>query len=56
MPDEHGRSALVQQLLRSEKHTLSRSDMTYISRATAGYSNSDLTALTSDAAYGPLRE
>eukprot|EP00041_Stephanoeca_diplocostata_P017764 m.365075 g.365075 ORF g.365075 m.365075 type:complete len:165 (+) comp20811_c0_seq7:1819-2313(+) len=56
MPNEHARGALVMQLLGTEKHTLKQADVTYISRATVGYSNSDLTALTGDAAYGPLRE
>jgi SpoVK/Ycf46/Vps4 family AAA+-type ATPase len=57
LPDEETRRGLIQQLLqRAGPHTLtSNRDVTWLVKRTAGFSGSDLTALASEASFGPLR-
>mmetsp|Transcript_17421 Transcript_17421/g.45504 ORF Transcript_17421/g.45504 Transcript_17421/m.45504 type:complete len:545 (+) Transcript_17421:104-1738(+) len=56
MPTAPERGALLQILLKKAKDSLSRSDIDYICKKTSMFSNSDLTALATDAAMGPIRE
>jgi len=59
VPSAPARLALLQSLFARPpglKHSLNASDMDSLVAATKNYSNSDLTALVSDAALAPLRE
>jgi len=57
LPDAAARRTLLVKLLSGPSilHALSDADMDDLVSHTAGYSNSDLTALVADAAMGPLR-
>lgn len=55
MPSGPDRGELLRMLLKSTKHSLSKTDFNDICRRTSGYSNSDLNALARDAALGPIR-
>jgi spastin len=55
LPEPEARLALVEHLLSSCSHTLSRADLHSLSRMTDGYSSSDLTALAREASMGPIR-
>ncbi|XP_040906576.1 spastin isoform X2 [Toxotes jaculatrix] len=56
LPDEQTRLTLLKNLLGKHGNPLSRSDLSNLAKATAGYSGSDLTSLAKDAALGPIRE
>ena len=54
MPDFDCRKAIIENLLKEEKVDISSSRMTQIVTDLEGYSCSDITALTKEAAMGPL--
>lgn len=56
MPDDNARKLLIAHLLKKVDSKISTNDMGSIVASTKGYSGSDLTALTRDAALGPIRE
>eukprot|EP00899_Mesostigma_viride_P006631 jgi/Mesvir1/1596/Mv14564-RA.1 len=56
LPDVEGRKALLEHLLREQKHKMSKRDMDSLVEATEGYSGSDLFALCHEAAMVPIRE
>uniref|UniRef100_A0A7N8XF98 Fidgetin-like protein 1 n=1 Tax=Mastacembelus armatus TaxID=205130 RepID=A0A7N8XF98_9TELE len=56
LPDEKTRFTLLKNLLGKHGNPLSKSELSYLAKATAGYSGSDLTSLAKDAALGPIRE
>ncbi|GKZ00115.1 AAA ATPase [Mayamaea pseudoterrestris] len=56
LPDAKTRRALIKKLLgKAGKHTLTKADIDWLVEQTKGYSCSDITALASEASYGPLR-
>lgn len=55
-PDIDTRRALIGNLMKKTKSSLSSRDMDALMAATDGYSASDLTAVCKDAAMGPVRE
>ncbi|XP_077352030.1 spastin [Festucalex cinctus] len=56
LPDEKTRATLMQHLLAKHGSPLSNNELSWLAKATAGYSGSDLTSLAKDAALGPIRE
>ncbi|KAI8912065.1 P-loop containing nucleoside triphosphate hydrolase protein [Powellomyces hirtus] len=56
LPEPATRAALIDHLLREQKHSLSRPEMAQLLRMTEGYSGSDITALAREASLGPIRE
>lgn len=56
LPDEETRALLLQNLLSKHGKPLSKSELSFLSKKTQGYSGSDLTSLAKDAALGPIRE
>lgn len=56
LPDPETRYFLLEKLLETTPHNLSGSNLNNITRHAEGFSGSDLKALTSDAAMGPIRE
>jgi spastin len=56
LPDAQARGEVIDQLLSAEAAHLSTRDLDRIVALTDGYSFSDLKALCSEAAMGPLRE
>lgn len=56
LPDEQTRCTLLKNLLGKHGNPLSKNELSYLAKKTAGYSGSDLTALAKDAALGPIRE
>ncbi|QSL64480.1 hypothetical protein MERGE_001781 [Pneumocystis wakefieldiae] len=55
LPERDTRMQQILHLLRYQTHTLSNEDINNLVDITEGYSGSDITALTKDAAMGPLR-
>lgn len=55
LPERDTRMQQVLHLLKYQTHTLSNEDIENLVDITEGYSGSDITALTKDAAMGPLR-
>ncbi|CAK6951753.1 spastin-like [Scomber scombrus] len=56
LPDEETRLTLLTNLLGKHGNPLTKNELTFLAKASAGYSGSDLTALAKDAALGPIRE
>ncbi|XP_070771760.1 spastin-like isoform X2 [Enoplosus armatus] len=56
LPDEETRFTLLKNLLAKQGSPLSKNELSYLAKETAGYSGSDLTSLAKDAALGPIRE
>lgn len=56
LPDEETRVLLLQNLLSKHGNPLNKSELSFLSKNTQGYSGSDLTSLAKDAALGPIRE
>lgn len=56
LPDQNARISLLKHLLSSQNNPLSAKELASLSVLTDGYSASDLTNLTKDAALGPVRE
>ncbi|XP_062257429.1 spastin isoform X1 [Platichthys flesus] len=56
LPDEQTRLTLLKNLLGKHGNPLSKNELSFLSKQTAGYSGSDLTSLAKDAALGPIRE
>ena len=56
LPDRQARLNLLKQLLASQNNPLSAKELATLADLTEGYSASDLTNLTKDAALGPVRE
>ncbi|KAK2941913.1 putative Vacuolar protein sorting-associated protein 4 [Blattamonas nauphoetae] len=56
LPDTPARLELVSKLLNKNTHALSREELEDIAAMTKGYSGSDIHALCTNAARGPLRE
>ncbi|XP_067465816.1 spastin-like [Thunnus thynnus] len=56
LPDEETRFTLLKNLLGKHGNPLNKNELTYLAKASAGYSGSDLTSLAKDAALGPIRE
>ncbi|KAF3708399.1 Spastin [Channa argus] len=56
LPDGETRLKLMQNLLGKHGNPLSKNELSYLAKATEGYSGSDLTSLAKDAALGPIRE
>ncbi|XP_044069166.1 spastin-like isoform X2 [Siniperca chuatsi] len=56
LPDEETRFTLLKNLLGKQGNPLSKNELSYLAKETAGYSGSDLTSLAKDAALGPIRE
>lgn len=56
LPDEETRVLLLQNLLSKHGNPLNKSELSFLSKKTQGYSGSDLTSLAKDAALGPIRE
>ncbi|KAG4302537.1 hypothetical protein PCK1_001121 [Pneumocystis canis] len=55
LPERDTRMQQILHLLKYQTHTLSNKDIQNLVDITEGYSGSDITALTKDAAMGPLR-
>ncbi|GAX19352.1 spastin [Fistulifera solaris] len=56
LPDKEARLGLIKNLLRKAgKHSLSSRDLQRVVKCTQGFSCSDITAIASEAAFGPLR-
>jgi SpoVK/Ycf46/Vps4 family AAA+-type ATPase len=56
LPDIKTRRALIKKLLvKAGKHSLKKPDVDWLVEQTKGWSCSDMTALASEAAFGPLR-
>ncbi|XP_050345053.1 fidgetin-like protein 1 [Nymphalis io] len=55
LPDVDARKQIISNLLRSEQHELSASDVADAARLTDGYSGADMKSLCSEAAMGPIR-
>ncbi|KAI9340445.1 P-loop containing nucleoside triphosphate hydrolase protein [Zopfochytrium polystomum] len=55
LPEPNTRAALIKQLLRGHKHSLSASDISRVTKACEGYSGSDIAALAREASLGPIR-
>jgi SpoVK/Ycf46/Vps4 family AAA+-type ATPase len=56
LPDKEARLGLIKNLLRKAgKHSLSSLDLQRVVQCTQGFSCSDITAIASEAAFGPLR-
>ena len=59
LPDQEARQAMLQHLLETQlkhDHALSPRDVKDVARALEGYSGSDIYAIASQAAFGPIRE
>ncbi|XP_029306357.1 spastin-like [Cottoperca gobio] len=56
LPDVETRLMLMKNLLGKHGNPLSKTELSYLAKASAGYSGSDLTSLAKDAALGPIRE
>ncbi|XP_064623012.1 spastin-like isoform X2 [Lineus longissimus] len=56
MPDKETRILLFTKLLEKHKNPLTKKEVDHLSGLTDGYSGSDITALSKDAALGPIRE
>jgi len=56
LPDEESRTALISGVLKTLKHSLSNRDMQRLVKLTDGYSASDLYAVCTEAAMGPMRD
>ncbi|KAJ3145969.1 hypothetical protein HDU86_000593 [Geranomyces michiganensis] len=56
LPEPPTRVALIDHLLREQKHGLTRQDIAQLLRLTEGYSGSDITALAREASLGPIRD
>ncbi|KAK2824103.1 hypothetical protein Q5P01_021278 [Channa striata] len=56
LPDAETRFTLLTNLLGKHGNPLRKNELTYLAKATEGYSGSDLTSLAKDAALGPIRE
>eukprot|EP01091_Cochliopodium_minus_P010778 TRINITY_DN2937_c0_g1_i1.p1 TRINITY_DN2937_c0_g1~~TRINITY_DN2937_c0_g1_i1.p1 ORF type:complete len:725 (-),score=256.78 TRINITY_DN2937_c0_g1_i1:84-2207(-) len=56
LPDPVSRRALLNNLLRGQEHDISEEDLTKIVEKTDGYSGSDITAVTKEAAMYPFRD
>ncbi|XP_065919773.1 spastin-like [Dysidea avara] len=55
LPQFEARRAIITNLLRKHRHSLSNNQLNQLSKKTDNYSASDLTALARDAAFGPIR-
>lgn len=55
LPEDWVREKQLRTLLAAQRHSLRSSDFKVLVRLTQGFSGSDITALTKDAAMGPLR-
>lgn len=55
MPDREMRKLLLKRLLSKNNYRLKENELNEIVELTEGYSGSDLTNLTKDAALGPIR-
>ena len=55
LPEKSAREGLVRNLLRNEKHSLGDEEIEKLSVLTLGYSGSDMRALCTEAAFGPIR-
>lgn len=55
LPEKEARSQIISNLLKSQNHCLSLSEITDISDKTEGYSGSDMDGLCREAALGPIR-
>lgn len=56
LPDLAARKAIISNLLRDQKHTLTEQDMEHICTLTDGFSGADMHSLCHDAALGPIRD
>uniref|UniRef100_A0A3Q3IMG3 Spastin n=1 Tax=Monopterus albus TaxID=43700 RepID=A0A3Q3IMG3_MONAL len=56
LPDVETRCTLLKNLLEKHGNPLSKNELSYLAKATEGFSGSDLTSLAKDAALGPIRE
>lgn len=55
LPDQEARIELIKNLLKKQDNSLTDADVEKVADQTNGYSGSDLHALCSEAALGPLR-
>jgi SpoVK/Ycf46/Vps4 family AAA+-type ATPase len=55
LPDAPARKGLLENLLKKAKHSLTKSQIKSLVSRTQGYSCSDLSAIASEASFGPLR-
>ena len=57
LPDDDARRGLIQHLLKKvDKHSLTSRHVSILVKRTKGFSGSDLTAIASEASFGPLRD
>ena len=57
LPDDDARRGLIQHLLKKvDKHSLTSRHVSTLVKRTKGFSGSDLTAIASEASFGPLRD
>uniref|UniRef100_A0A6B2L2C0 AAA+ ATPase domain-containing protein n=1 Tax=Arcella intermedia TaxID=1963864 RepID=A0A6B2L2C0_9EUKA len=56
LPEYASRRALLELLIKKERHSLSAEDLDLIATSSEGYSANDLSYLCKDAAMGPVRE
>ncbi|KAJ2825958.1 Fidgetin-like protein 1 [Coemansia furcata] len=55
LPDRGGRRTIVENLMRSQVHSLDEKGLDRISDGTEGFSGADMDSLCKEAAYGPIR-
>ncbi|CAF0913628.1 unnamed protein product [Adineta steineri] len=56
LPEASARQAIISNLLKDQKHTLTDSDIEHICTLTDGFSGADMHSLCHDAALGPIRD
>ena len=56
LPDPHARRSLIDNILSSQNHNLTETDLNDIVDKTCDYSGSDLDNLVREAALGPMRD
>lgn len=56
LPDLLARQAIISNLLKDQKHTLTDNDMEHVCTLTDGFSGADMHSLCHDAALGPIRD
>ncbi|CAF2611455.1 unnamed protein product [Rotaria sp. Silwood2] len=56
LPDLPARKAIISNLLKDQKHTLTDNDMEHICTLADGFSGADMHSLCHDAALGPIRD
>ena len=56
LPEVTARQAIISNLLKDQKHTLTTDDIEHICTLAEGFSGADMHSLCHDAALGPIRD